>query len=101
MNTKKFSAVHSALDNLTAFVVKVVKLSKALYAAEKLSGRKQKFFPECSVLQKIFCKFQNCFTELLFFTSASENTLHNTYMALQKNTGTSEKAIILTTFSTN
>ena len=44
MNMKKFSAVHSTLDNLTAFVVTVVKLSEALCAAEKLSGRKQKFF---------------------------------------------------------
>ena len=41
---KKFSAVCSALDNLTAFAVKAVKLSKVLCTAEKLSGRKQKFF---------------------------------------------------------
>ena len=40
MNTKKFSAVYSALDNLTTLTTKVVKLSEALHAAEKLSGRK-------------------------------------------------------------
>ena len=41
---KKFSAACSTLDNLTAFVVKVVKLSEVLHTAEKLSGRKRKFF---------------------------------------------------------
>ena len=41
---QKFSAARSASDNLTAFVVEAVKLSEVLHTAEKLSGRKQKFF---------------------------------------------------------
>ena len=44
MNMKKFFAAHSVSDNLTAFVVEAVKLSEALRTAEKLSGRKRKFF---------------------------------------------------------
>ena len=41
---KKFSAACSGLDNLTAFVVEVVKLSEALLHCRKIIWKKVKVF---------------------------------------------------------
>ena len=120
MNMKKFSAVLSALDNLTAFAVK---LSEAL-RCRKIIWKKATVFSavlstsdnlttfavklsEALHCRKIIWKKVKVFSVAL---STAENILQILkllyrsdcfYIALQKNTGASEKTIILTTFSTD
>ena len=97
MNTKKFSAVLSTSDNLTAFAVK---LSEAL-CCRKIIWKKAKVFSAVLSAVENILQISKLLYRSAVFTSASDNTLHDTYIALQKNTGASEKTIILTTFSTD
>ena len=96
MNMKKFSAALSTLDNLTAFAVK----SEAL-CCRKIIWKKVKVFSVALSAAENILQILKLLYRSTVFTSASDNTLHDTYIVLQKNTGASEKAIILTTFSTD